>query len=102
MRRADIRPMGMGIMMGAMALWMLHGYLTGTGGGLPGVTFVLAHVAGVAIAVIGVGLGLHRRWSALARVLSHRPSMRHLGLMPGVAIGTAGLVHLVHGAPTWI
>ncbi|WP_439122345.1 hypothetical protein [Marivita sp.] len=100
MRPKVIIPVGMGIMMGAMALMMIHGVLTGNGGA-SGVLFVLAHVAVIGLAAVGVAFGLHRRWPVLARVLAHRPTLRHVGLMLAVALATAGIIHLVHGAPTW-
>jgi len=101
MRHTGWMPIGMGILMGAMALMMLHGVLTGDAGASAAL-FVLAHVAVIALAALGVALGMHRRWPVLARGLAHRPSLRHAGLMLAVALATAGIVHLVHGAPTWI
>ena len=100
MKHTGWMPIGMGTMMGAMALMMLHGILTGDGG-VSGVLFVLAHVAVIILAALAVALGLHRRWPVLARILAHRPSLRHVGLMLAVALATAGIIHLVHGAPTW-
>ena len=100
MRHAYVMPVGMGIMMGAMALMLLHTVLTGDGGA-SGVLFVLAHVMVFGLAALGVTFGLHRRWPILARVLAHRPSRRHVGLMLIVALATAGTIHLVHGGPAW-
>jgi hypothetical protein len=100
MKRADMMPIGMGIMMGAMVLMMLHGVLTGDGGA-SGLLFVLAHVAVIGLAAVGVAFGLHRRWPVLAHVLRHRPSWRHIWLMSGVAVFTAVVIHLTHGAPVW-
>ena len=100
MTKRLIMPVLMGTMMGAMGLAMLHGQLTGTGSNA-GLTFVLAHVA-----VIGAGaglafFGLHRRFPALTRVMSHRPSARHISIMLAAALLTAALIHLTHGGPTW-
>ncbi|MCR9156766.1 MAG: hypothetical protein NXH80_05945 [Rhodobacteraceae bacterium] len=100
MRHVYVMPVGMGIMMGAMALMMLHGFLTGDGGA-SGVLFVLAHIAVVGLAAMGAAFGLHRRWPVLARILAHRPSRRHLGLMLVVAFATASIIHLLHGGPAW-
>lgn len=101
MRQMIWMPIGMGFVMGAMALMIVHGILTGDGGA-SGVLFVLAHAAVIALAALGVGLGLHRRWPVLARILAHRPTLRHVGLMLVIALATAGIIHLIHGAPTWI
>ena len=100
MRHTGWMPIGMGFLMGAMALMMLHGVLTGEGGA-SGVLFVSAHVAVIALAALGVAFGAHRRWPVLGRVLAHRRSARHVGLMLGVAVATAALIHLVHGGPVW-
>ena len=103
MTHRTVMPVGMGIVMGVMAMAMLHAMLTGDGsGGLTGALFLLAHVAVLALAAVGVAFGLHRRWPLLSRVLANRPSRRHLGTMLGVAIASAALNHIVHGAPTWI
>ncbi|SHG86288.1 hypothetical protein [Marivita hallyeonensis] len=101
MTRRDMMPAGMGVIMGAMMLWMLHGFLTGDGSAAGAVAFVLAHVAVVSAALAAVAFGLHRRWPALARILAHRPSRRHVGVMFGMAVATAVLIHLVHGGPAW-
>lgn len=98
--RGRIAPILTGAAMGAMALWMLHGALTGDGGGPgAGLAFVLAHLAGAALVMMGAAFGLHRHMPGLARLLRHRPTGRHLALMTASAMVTAGLIHLVHGGP---
>lgn len=96
-------PMGMGAMMGAMGLWMLHQAQTGTSM-VGGAVFVLAHVAVLAVVVAAAllvrrGLG-GKRIQALARI-RHRPSLAHVAVMLGTALITALLIHLIHGGPTW-
>ena len=100
MRHANMMPIGMGIIMGMMALIMLHGIFTGDGGA-SGVLFVLAHILVIGLAALAVVFGVYRRWPMLARILVHRPSWRHVGLMLAAACVTAGMIHLVHGAPAW-
>ena len=96
-------PMGMGAMMGTMALWMLHQAQSGTSM-LGGVAFVLAHVAAVAIVVVAAllvkrGLG-GKTMQRVARI-RHRPSLAHVAVMLGTALITALVIHLIHGGPTW-
>ncbi|MCK0149707.1 hypothetical protein MWU54_06710 [Marivita sp. S6314] len=100
MRLGDMLPLGMGLMMGAMGMWMLHGALTGDGG-MPGAIFILAHVAVVGLGALAAAFGLHRRWPALRRIRLHRPSLRHAGVMLAVALGTAMVIHVIHGGPPW-
>lgn len=94
-------PVVMGGVMGLMMMWMLHGALTGDGvlgdGALA--LFILAHLA-VAGVLIGAGVFAARLsprmrgWQARL----HRPSVRHVAVMLGSAVTTAGIVHLtVHG-----
>ncbi|OSQ51493.1 hypothetical protein MGEO_08535 [Marivita geojedonensis] len=90
----------MGLMMGAMMLWMLHGWLIGEGPANV-VLFVLGHVAVVAAVALLVALGLHRRFPVLERLARHRPSFSHVVIMLGSAALFALVVHLVHGAPAW-
>lgn len=90
----------MGVAMGVMTLWMLHGVLTGEGVG-PGLAFFFAHAAVIAAAGLLAAAGLHRKVPALARMLQHRPSARHMGAMVCAAFVTALTLHLIHGGPTW-
>lgn len=94
-------PLLMGPLMGAIMLWMLHGFLTGesTLSGPALAVFIGAHVA-VLVVVLGAGLFAARlsprvrNW--MARV--HRPSWRHMGAMMGSAVASAAVVHvIVHG-----
>ena len=96
-----IRAVFMGMMMGAMMLWMLHGWLTGEG---PAniVLFVAGHAAVIAAIGLIAAFGLHRRFPVLERLTRHRPSLSHVVIMAGSAALFALAVHLVHGAPTWI
>jgi high-affinity Fe2+/Pb2+ permease len=100
MMRSDCGPALMGVMMGAMGLWMLHGAMTGQGMA-SGAVFVLSHVAVVIVALAAIALGLHRRLPWLGRVAAHRPSVRHFAVMLTVALFTAGVIHLGHGGPSW-
>lgn len=93
-------PAGMGLLMGAMALYMLHGLQTGAGAA-PGWLFVLGHMAVFAVGLGAVALGLHLRFAMLGRVLAHRPSARHIAVMFASASITASVIDLVHGGPTW-
>ncbi|MCI5112256.1 MAG: hypothetical protein MRY75_17050 [Marivita sp.] len=95
-----LKPAFMGLMMGAMMLWMLHGWLIGEGPANM-VLFVLGHVAVVAAIALIAALGLHRRFPGLTRLTQHRPSLSHIVIMLGSAALFALVVHLVHGAPTW-
>ncbi len=97
-------PVLMGPVMGAMMLWMLHGALVGGGvGGVALVVFVLAHVVvvgTVALAAVFAARLSPRLRGWLTRV--HRPSLRHVGLMMGSALMTAGVIHVVvHGGLSW-
>lgn len=96
-------PLGMGVMMGAMGLWMLHQAQTGTSM-IGGVAFVLAHVAvlaAVAIAALLVRRGLGGQTAQTIARVRHRPSVAHLAVMLTTALITALLIHLIHGGPTW-
>ncbi|MCR9110650.1 hypothetical protein [Marivita sp. XM-24bin2] len=96
-----LKPALMGLMMGAMMLWMMHGWLIGDGPA-NALVFVLGHVAVVAAVALTAALGLHRRFPVLARLTRHRPSLSHIAIMLGSAALFALAIHLVHGAPTWI
>lgn len=82
----------LGVAMGPMMLLALHG------GDLRSlVGFVLLHVmaAGALLALAALG-ARHTRWGR--RVLTHRPSLRHVGLMAAAMAVSAGAAHLVHAA----
>ena len=92
---------GMGVAMGLMMIWMLHGALTGTQtkSAAALVIFVAAH-AGVALALAGSALWAARFAPRLHARLKrmHRPSKRHLATMLLAALATMGITHLVlHG-----
>ncbi len=93
-------PIAMGLVMGPMMLWMLHGMLTGDGpAGLALLAFVGAHIV-VASVVLITGLFAASLSPSLRARLDrlHRPSLRHVGLMLGAALTMALIVHLVvHG-----
>ena len=98
MHKGIAMPVGMGALMGLVMLWMLHGMLTGQGHA-GGALFVLAHVA--VLLVLALAFVVARRGqSAWAQgMLKHRPSLRHVALMMGSALTTAGVIHLIHGGP---
>ncbi len=91
-----LKPFGIGAIMAAMMLWMLHdpimsGMLSLKQGGLG---FVLAHVAVVA-GFAALGLFIPKLRSALA---SHRPNLRHTAAMLLGMLVMGGGAHLVlHG-----
>lgn len=97
MRQGAVMPVAMGAVMGPMMLWMLHGALTGQGGGHAAAVFAALHVVALAV-LVAVGVVLGRRVPALRRVLAHH-GQRHLGLMLGSAAVAAALVHVIHGGP---
>ncbi|MEO1640958.1 MAG: hypothetical protein AAFU41_17110 [Pseudomonadota bacterium] len=93
-------PIAMGLVMGPMMLWMLHGILMGDGGSALALTmFVAAHL-GVAVVVL-VAAFLAARFAPGLRdrlTVWHRPSLRHFGIMLGAAGGAALLIHFaIHG-----
>lgn len=95
-----IAPIGMGVIMGAMMLWMLHGQMTGQGAQPRAIVlFVGAHVL-ISLFVIGAGLFAARLSPLMRQKLDrlHRPSWRHMGKMLGSAAATALIIHLfLHG-----
>ena len=98
--KKQVLPILMGLVMGPVMLWMLHGFLLGDGNSaLAAIIFVLAHL-GVA-AVVFVAAFLAARFAPRLRArlsLLHRPSLRHIGTMLGSAAGAALLIHFViHG-----
>ncbi|MFT7058080.1 MAG: hypothetical protein ACJASV_000580 [Pseudorhodobacter sp.] len=91
MRWKTIRmPLGMGIMMGLMLPWMLHG---GAAGESLGLGFVLAHIAIIAGALLVLAFGARRsNWGQkLASLLTmHRPQRAHFApALAGLAVGWA-------------
>lgn len=96
-------PIGMGMMMGAMGLWMFHNAQTGDAdsSAIGAAVFVLAHVVVVAVALLAAVLVRKGRAPWAVRFVRHRPSLGHLGVMLGTALLTALVIHLVHGGPTW-
>lgn len=96
-----MKPVLMGLAMGPMMLWMLHGQLTGsdTRGGWALLVFFAAHVA-VLCAVAGAAVFAAHLSPAMRDRLArmHRPSLAHLGLMGiGVLISGAAVHVVVHG-----
>ena len=103
MRRQDCLPIGIGAMMGAAMLWMVHERLSAGEMGGAGLAFVLTHVAIIGLALGAAGFGLGRRHGWIARLARHRPSIRHVGLMLLGALGMALVIHLtLSGATPWI
>ena len=93
-----MKPVLMGGLMGAMMLWMSHDALVSGTTPLALGLFVGAHVA-VVILLGLAGLWVARRGPLPSRLafLTHRPSARHIALMVGSAVLSAGLTHLIHG-----
>ena len=94
-------PLVMGILMGAMILMMLHGFLGGETSVLNWGTlaFLGAHVlvALVVFAIVTFGLTRFPKIAEFATKL-HRPSRRHVAIMLSSAGVTAFFIHLlVHG-----
>ncbi len=98
--KQTIAPIGMGIIMGLMMLWMLHGQLTGQDVSLVALTaFVAAHGV-ILLIIIGAGVFAARLSPGIRQKLDrlHRPSSRHMGKMLGSATTTALTIHLIlHG-----
>lgn len=94
-----MRPVFIGAVMGAMLLWMLHEQIM-----LEGVSAAGASVAFVAVHVALVGLiALAALFIPKVRnaVRSHRPSLRHVGLMVLGLTGSIALIHVTqHGVFT--
>ncbi len=84
-RHSGRMAVGMGLMIGLMLPWMVHG---GQTGGWAALAFVLGHVAIVLIALVAGLLVMRLRPgtclpSIIARLRTHRPSHAHL--VPGGA-----------------
>ncbi len=89
-------PVAMGLIMGPMVLWMIHGAATGNGlSGWALLAFVGAHLVVVGV-ILGAGIVAARLAPGL-RHRRHRPSLGHVGLMGASAVASASLVHLIHG-----
>ena len=94
-----MRPIIAGTLMGAMMLWMLHDQIMSEGVSAAGATvaFVAAHVSLVGLIVLAA-LFIPTVRSA---VHSHRPSLRHVGLMLLGLTGSNALIHVTqHGVFT--
>jgi hypothetical protein len=94
------KPLLMGVLMGPMMLWMLHGQLTqNTVSIWAGVVFIAAHV--LILLVLGAGAIFAARLSPrlrgwLARL--HRPSVSHFSAMLLGMLASGAVVHLsLHG-----
>ncbi|MEM9579792.1 MAG: hypothetical protein AAF891_03830 [Pseudomonadota bacterium] len=102
MTHTHAKPLIMGAAMGAMMLWMLHGFLTGDAelSHYGALAFLGAHVAAIGgIALLTVlGAKRNERVAALMGKL-HRPTLGHTGAMLISAFSIALLIHLIHGAP---
>ncbi|MDX8350804.1 hypothetical protein [Cognatiyoonia sp. IB215182] len=95
------KPLVMGVLMGLMMLWMVHGQINGETSlsGIAVITFVGVHIL-FAAAIIGAGLFVTRLSPAARQWLHnlHRPSLRHLGIMLLGAPLSACSVHIwIHG-----
>ncbi len=94
-----MRPILAGAAMGAMMIWMLHDQIMLEGVSAAGATvaFVAAHIALVGLIALAV-LFIPKVRNA---VRSHRPSLRHVGLMFLGLTGSIALIHVTqHGAFT--
>lgn len=95
-----IPPLIMGLLMGPMMLWMLHGVLTGGGvSTVAALVFVGMHVVAVLVA-LGTAFWAARLSPRMRAWLTrvHRPSARHAAVMLGSAAVAALLTHsIVHG-----
>ena len=89
------RPLGMGLLMGPMMLWMIHGQLTGTTqSGWATAAFVGAHLLIIAALITGAVFAARLSpWmhSVLDRL--HRPSLSHVTAM---LVGLVVSVLVVH------
>lgn len=94
------RPLAMGLLMGPMMLWMIHGQMTGSAqSGWAAAAFVGAHLLILAAIVAGAVFAarLSPRMHAVSARL-HRPSLAHLGAMlSGFAISGLVVHFLLHG-----
>lgn len=83
-------PLLMGLMMGAMIPFMFHAAPNA------GWAFVLAHVGVIAViavaGLIAMRLTLRPKW--LTTIASHRPNLRHMGMMGGTMGAGFGVVCL--------
>ena len=91
------RPLAMGVAMGLMMLWMVHGIVTGNSAlaGPASVLFVLAHLA-VPLLILGLGVFAARMSPRLYARLPRlrRPSLPHIATMFAGAAGGAALAHV--------
>ena len=94
------KPLGMGLLMGPMMLWMIHGQMTGTAqSGWAIAAFVGAHLLIIAVLVTGAVFAARlspRMHAVLDRL--HRPSLAHLaGMLMGLAISGLVVHFWLHG-----
>jgi hypothetical protein len=95
-----MKPFVMGLLMGPMMLWMLHGQVAAQSGATwATVAFVAVHAAFVALLIIGGRFAAQMSPMAqrlLARL--HRPTFAHLGMMVlGLVLSGAGIHFAAHG-----
>lgn len=94
------RPLAMGLLMGPMMLWMIHGQMTGTApSGWAAAAFIGAHLVILAAVVSGAVFAarMSPRLQTFAARL-HRPSLKHFGAMLSGAAMSALAVHFwLHG-----
>ena len=98
MKEHTVLPVGLGAVMGAMMIWMLHRQIvSATAPDLTGLLiFVGGHIAVLAVLFIlpVVAAPRLRRWAERL----HRPDLRHVGLMLAGAASGAVVFHLsAHG-----
>jgi hypothetical protein len=94
------KPLAMGLLMGPMMLWMIHGQLTGSAQSSWAVAaFVGAHLLILAVIVAGAVFAARlspRTHAFLANL--HRPSLAHVGAMlMGLAVSALILHFWLHG-----
>lgn len=93
-------PLVMGLLMGPMLVWMLHGQLTNdTSSGAALVLFVGVHLLLLAVvtALALFATRLSPRLQSLSSRL-HRPSLAHLSMMlTGVLLSASALHFAIHG-----
>lgn len=97
----NLKPFAMGLAMGAMMLWMVHGQMVSQSqlSKWTIVLFVGAHLVVIAIAAV-LAIFAARLSPRTASILNrlHRPSLAHVTWMIAGAAVTVALAHLViHG-----
>lgn len=95
------KPFSMGLLMGAMMLWMIHGQMTGqsTLSGWALVLFIAVHLVLIAALIVAAFFAARlspKMRGLLARL--HRPSLLHVAVMLCGAATLALAAHLIiHG-----